>query len=144
MASSLGGISLKADPNEIYENIIQSESVFDRSFMNKYLTEKFKDSVNLVDYFEIKPDDNILESLRARRQLLKLLDKFRKVRMQTDVARTTKILTVSIRMPNQSLLLMLLIDLLNRLIYMFEHNENRMHLTRGHTLKRESKKYQIP
>jgi uncharacterized protein involved in exopolysaccharide biosynthesis len=103
LGSSLGGISLKADPNEIYENIIQSESVLLPVIQSKYLTEKFKDSVNLVDYFEIKSENSIPESLRERRRLLKLLDRFQKVLLQTDVVRTTKILTVTIRMPESKL-----------------------------------------
>ena len=112
MASSLGGISLKADPNELYENVLQSECVLDPVVLNKYLTEKFNDSINLVDYFEITPDNSAPPSLQERSRLLKLLDKFRKVRMQTDVARTTKILTVSIRMPESKLAA----DVVNRLV----------------------------
>ena len=103
LGSSLSGISLKADPNEIYENIIPSESVLVPVIQNKYLTEKFKDSINLVDYFEIKSENNIPESLRERRRVLKLLDIFNKNLLKTNIFRSTSILTVTIRMPESKL-----------------------------------------
>ena len=112
LASSLGGISLKADPNEIYENIVKSESVLAPVIQKKYLTEKFKDSVNLIQYFEIDPDDDLQSPLRERKQLLKTIDIFLKGRLKTDVDFTTKILTVTVRMRES----MLAADVVNNIV----------------------------
>ena len=112
LASSISGISLKADPNEIYQNIVMSESVLAPVIQKKYLTEKFKDSVNLIQYFEIDPDDELQSPLRERKQLLKTIDIFLKGRLKTDVDFTTKILTVTVRMRES----MLAADVVNNIV----------------------------
>ena len=103
LASSISGISLKADPNEIYENILKSESVLAPVIEKKYVTEEYKDSVNLIQYFKIKPDDDLPPPLRERKQLLKTINMFVKGILKTDVDFSTKILTVTVRMPESQL-----------------------------------------
>ncbi len=101
--ASMAGMSLKAAPTEIYENIIQSESVLAPAIENKYLTDKFKDSVNLIDYFKIIPDEDLPLPLRERDRVVRAIRDFKKTNLKTKVDWTTKILTVSIRLPESKL-----------------------------------------
>ena len=101
--ASMAGMSLKAAPTEIYENIIQSESVLTPVIMSKYLTNKFKDSVNLIDYLKIVPDEDLPLPLRERDRVVRAIKIFKKTKLITKVDWSTKILTVSIRMPESKL-----------------------------------------
>src|SRR3990172_9231005 len=44
---------------EIYQNLISSEIVLEDVIYSKYKTKKFKDSVNLIDYFSSEKKDDV-------------------------------------------------------------------------------------
>ena len=55
--ASLAGVRVgEGAPTEIYQNLITSETVLGDVIYAKYKTEKFKDSVNLLQYFSEKSD----------------------------------------------------------------------------------------
>ena len=101
--ASLAGVSIGSSPTEIYENILQSESVLGPVIRTKYMTEKYKDSINLVDYYEIKPDDDLPLDIRERKRLLKFLERFQKNNFKTAVDKQTMILSFMVKMPESKL-----------------------------------------
>jgi uncharacterized protein involved in exopolysaccharide biosynthesis len=102
--ASVAGLSAGlAVPTEIYANIITSESVLMPVLMHKYLTKEYKDSVDLIDYFNIRPDDDLLPVERERKRFLKVLKIFKKECMKTNVDKETTILEINVRMPESKL-----------------------------------------
>ena len=101
--ASLAGVKVgESAPTEIYQNLISSETVLQDVIYCKYLTEEFRDSVNLIKYFEMdETDDN--PAIQKRKNFLKLYEIFLKKRMSTDVDRMTKILNVTVTMPEGQL-----------------------------------------
>lgn len=102
--ASLAGVSVgDTPPTQIYQNLITSESVLSEVIYNKYQTEEFKQPVNLIEYFEIEPDESLPVELQKRKMFLKLYEEFSKARLTTDLDRITKILTVTVEMPESKL-----------------------------------------
>ncbi|MHB1687680.1 MAG: Wzz/FepE/Etk N-terminal domain-containing protein [Ignavibacteriaceae bacterium] len=102
--ASLAGVSVgSGSPTEIYQNLITSESVLAPIIYSKYKTEKFSDSVNLIQYFKIKPDKSLPQDLQKRDMFLKVFNALAKGRLTSDVDRMTKILTVTVKMPEAQL-----------------------------------------
>jgi len=106
----LGGLAVLAgvgigsgSPTEIYQNLITSESVLAPVIYSKYKTGKFSDSVNLIQYFKIKPNKTWPIDLQKREMFIGLFKALTKRRIITDVARMTKILTISVEMPEAQL-----------------------------------------
>jgi uncharacterized protein involved in exopolysaccharide biosynthesis len=102
--ASLAGVSIPTSPTDIYQNLITSEAVLGPAINAKYKTNKFPDSVNLIQYFKIKPDKSLPVPLQERAkflQVFKLLTKEKK--LTSDIDRLTKILTVSVQMPEGQL-----------------------------------------
>ena len=65
--ASIAGVNVgEAAPTEIYQNIITSESVIAPVIYAKYKTEEFPDSVNLIQYFEVKDQIKTLHSRREK------------------------------------------------------------------------------
>lgn len=98
--ASLAGVRVgEGAPTEIYQNLISSETVLGSVIYAKYKTEKFKDSVNLVQYF-LKSDtaDN-----SERRNFLKVYEILSKNTIKSNVDRLTKILTLTVTMPESEL-----------------------------------------
>ena len=112
--AAMAGLNIEAiAPTDIYEDLIQSESVLGPALLSKYLTKEYKDSVNLVDYFDIQPMSNVPPNLRERSRFLELFDMFGKGGMlKSGVDRQTKILTLSITMPESKLAA----DVANRIV----------------------------
>lgn len=70
--AALTGISLDGGgPMDVYENLLTSEAVFEHVVYSKYKTLRHRDSVNLIQYFGIKPDGNIDSSLFDRSMFYK-------------------------------------------------------------------------
>jgi uncharacterized protein involved in exopolysaccharide biosynthesis len=69
----------------------------------KYKTRKFADSVNLIKYFEIEAESNVPDELKSRRMFLKCFDDLVKNRLKVTVERITKILTITVVMPESKL-----------------------------------------
>jgi uncharacterized protein involved in exopolysaccharide biosynthesis len=102
--ASLAGVSVgNATPTQIYQELLTSESVLAPVIYAKYKTEEFPDSVNLIEYDKIKPDESLPPDLQRRKMFLKEFDKLTKSAVKTDVDRITQILTVTVRMPEGQL-----------------------------------------
>lgn len=98
--ASLAGVSVgSGSPTEIYNNLISSESVLAPVIYAKYKTEKYPDSVNLIQYFEIEPDKSLTPELQKRKMFLTEFNALTKNKLVTDVDRMTKILTITATMP---------------------------------------------
>jgi len=87
---------------EIYQNLISSEIVLEDVIYSKYKTKKFKDSVNLIDYFSSEKKDD--DEVKNKRQIFlgyykNLADQL----IRTNVDRLTKILTITVTMPESQL-----------------------------------------
>ena len=103
LASAAGLASGLTVPTEIYENIIKSESVLAPVLMHKYFTKEYKDSVNLVDYFNISSDDDLSPVECERKRFLKALKIFEKGCIKTNVDKETTILEIDVRMGESKL-----------------------------------------
>jgi uncharacterized protein involved in exopolysaccharide biosynthesis len=102
--ASLAGVNVgQSNPTQIYQQLITSEAVLSPVIYAKYKTEEFSDSVNLIQYDEINPDESLPLPLQKRKMFLKELKKLTKDRISTDVDRMTQILTVTVQMPEGQL-----------------------------------------
>lgn len=101
--ASLAGVKVgDSAPTELYQNIITSETVLYGVVYAKYKTNEFPDSVNLVKYFKIDVNENDPE-LKKRKEFLLLYESLLQNRIATSVDRMTKILNVSVTMPEAQL-----------------------------------------
>jgi uncharacterized protein involved in exopolysaccharide biosynthesis len=102
--ASLAGLSMgDAAPTEIYENLILSESVLAPVFYSKYATQEFPDSVNLIQYFELEPDEDLPQPMQRRKMFLELYKRFTERHIRTDLGRVNRILDVTVTMPEPAL-----------------------------------------
>lgn len=101
--ASLAGVKVgDSAPTELYQNIITSETVLNEVVYAKYKTNEFPDSVNLVKYFNIDvKEDN--PQIKKRKEFLALFESLLQSRIATSVDRMTKILNVSVTMPEAQL-----------------------------------------
>jgi uncharacterized protein involved in exopolysaccharide biosynthesis len=98
--ASLAGVRVgEGAPTEIYQNLIFSETVLGSVIYSKYKTEKFKDSVNLIQYF-LKSDT---AENNERKNFLKVYELLSKNTIRSNVDRLTKILTLTVTMPESEL-----------------------------------------
>src|ERR1035437_8430956 len=68
--ATLAGVNVGSGaPTEIYQNLLQSESVVGPVIYYRYLTKEYPDSVNLIQYFEINTKDKNLEIQKRKRFL---------------------------------------------------------------------------
>ena len=110
--AELAGVKVgEVAPTEIYQNIISSETVLQNVIYAKYKTDEYPDSVNLIQYFEIKEkDDNPV--IQKRKSFLALYKTLVEGRIKTDIDRMTKVLNVTVTMPEAQLSA----DVANRLV----------------------------
>lgn len=102
--ASLAGVSVgQGSPTGVYQNLLTSEAVLYPMIYAKYKTEEFKDSVNLIQYFKVKPDESLPANLRDRDMFLKEFESLAKSRITTDLDKMTNILTISVKMPEAGL-----------------------------------------
>jgi uncharacterized protein involved in exopolysaccharide biosynthesis len=102
--AAMAGIKVgEGSPTEIYKNLVLGEAVLEPVIYSKYLTGKFKDSVDLIEYFKIKPDDKLNYSIRQRKMFLGIYKDLINNRIEANVDRFTKILTIKVTMPESSL-----------------------------------------
>jgi uncharacterized protein involved in exopolysaccharide biosynthesis len=118
MLSQLSGLAALAGvkvgevaPTEIYQNLMQSESVMGPVIYAKYLTKKYPDSVNLIQYFKVQEVDNDPE-IQRRKRFLAIDENLTKAQILTDIDRMTKILTIKVIMPEAQLSA----DVVNKLV----------------------------
>jgi uncharacterized protein involved in exopolysaccharide biosynthesis len=102
--ASLAGVNLgESTPTEIYENLLLSEAVLEPVILKKYRTMNFDNLVSLIQYFEIEADNNIEPEQAERNIFLKAYKNLVKGRIETSIERLTKILTVTVIMPESQL-----------------------------------------
>jgi uncharacterized protein involved in exopolysaccharide biosynthesis len=102
--ASLAGVSVgQGAPVAVYQNLLASEVVLSPVIYAKYKTEKFQDSVNLIQYFKVKPDKSLPENLQGRDMFLREFNSLSKGQITTDLDKMTNILTVSVKMPEARL-----------------------------------------
>jgi uncharacterized protein involved in exopolysaccharide biosynthesis len=110
--AALAGVKVgEAAPTEIYQNLLQSESVMAPVIYGRYLTKEYPDSVNLIQYFEIDTKDKNPE-IQKRIRFLEVNKLFTKTLISTDLDRMTKILTIKVTMPEAQLSA----DVVNKLV----------------------------
>lgn len=102
--ASLAGVSVGGGaPTDVYQNLLTSQAVLEPVIFAKYKTIKYPDSVNLIQYFKIKPDKKLPPDLQKRLEFLKAYKELSKSVLTTNVDRMTKILTVTAKMPEAAL-----------------------------------------
>jgi uncharacterized protein involved in exopolysaccharide biosynthesis len=103
--ASLAGINVGGGDlsTQIYQNLVSSETVLGDVIYKKYKTNKFEQSVDLVQYFEVNPDDALPDSLQKRKMFLKVFESLVKGMMSVNYELKTKILNVTIEMPESRL-----------------------------------------
>jgi uncharacterized protein involved in exopolysaccharide biosynthesis len=103
--ASLAGINIGGEgpSTEIYANLIRSESILEPVIYEKYKTEKYPDSLNLIDYFEIEGNEAETAEIQEREKFLAMVKEMSEKRITTSVDRITKILELTITMPESKL-----------------------------------------
>jgi len=102
--ASLAGVNLgESSPTEIYENLVTSEAVLTQVIFKKYKTKSFDEPVDLIKYFEIEADNNVDPEQVERNIYLKAYKNLVKGRLETSIERLTKILTLTVNMPESQL-----------------------------------------
>lgn len=102
--ASLAGVSVgQGTPTDVYENLLISQAVLRPVIYAKYKTKEYPDSVNLIQYLKIKPDISLQADLQRRFMFLQAFKALSKGLMKVDQDKMTKILTVSVRMPEPEL-----------------------------------------
>ena len=110
--ASLAGINVgEGAGTEIYQNLLKAESVLSPVIYEKYKTEQFEKPVNLIEYFDIDKYNSYTPELRKRKRFLIAKEKLFK-RISTRLDRKTKILLVSVTMPESQLSA----DVVNRIV----------------------------
>ncbi|MBL1214491.1 MAG: hypothetical protein HND52_14130 [Ignavibacteriae bacterium] len=99
--ASMAGINIgEIAPTEIYAHLLKSEKVMRPIITKKYMTEKFADSVNLNEYFEMETvDEEMPNEWQERDIFLQTYTYLIENMISTDVERVTTILTVSVKSP---------------------------------------------
>jgi uncharacterized protein involved in exopolysaccharide biosynthesis len=102
--ASFAGVNVgDTPPAMIYRNLLTSETVLSDAIYTKYQTKVFDKPVDLIEYFEIKPDKSLPTDLRKREMFLRLYDNLTNGKIAIDLDRMTKILTVTVEMPESKL-----------------------------------------
>lgn len=102
--AAMAGIKVgEGSPTEIYKNLILSEAVLEPVIYHKYRTLEYKDSVNLIEYFDVSPDKKLDPESQKRKMFLLVLKELITSRIDANVERLTKILTVRVTMPESKL-----------------------------------------
>jgi hypothetical protein len=102
--ASIAGVNMGGDVStQIYQNLILSEAVLSDVIYKKYQTKEFDHPVDLIEYFEIKPDESLPDSLQKRKMFLTVYELLTKGKIITGYEIKTKILTVMVEMPESKL-----------------------------------------
>jgi uncharacterized protein involved in exopolysaccharide biosynthesis len=102
--AAMAGVKVgEGAPTEIYQVLVTSESVLAPVIYKKYFTKEYKDSVNLIQYFDITPDKSLSPELQQRKMFIKAYRKLCDGHVTTDLDRITKVLNVGVTMPESGL-----------------------------------------
>lgn len=102
LATLVGVRPAEGAPAEIYQNLLSSEIVLEDVIYSKYKTKNFRDSVNLIEYFSSEKKDDA-EGKNERQTFLGIYGNLAKNLLRTNVDRLTKILTITVTMPESQL-----------------------------------------
>src|SRR3989339_1000167 len=102
LATLVGVRPAEGAPAEIYQNLILSEIVLEDVIYSKYKTKKLKDLVNLIEYFSSEKKDDA-EGKNERQIFLGVYRNLTGNAIRTNVDRLTKILTITVTMPESQL-----------------------------------------
>ena len=71
--AAMAGVSVGGDVStQIYQNLVTSETVMNDLIYNKYMTKEYDHPVNLIEYFEITPDESLPNSIQKRKMFLSM------------------------------------------------------------------------
>jgi uncharacterized protein involved in exopolysaccharide biosynthesis len=102
--ASLAGVNVGGDLSiQIYQNLVTSETVLGDVIYKKYQTKEFEQPVDLIEYFEIKPDKSLPDSLQKRKMFLQIYELLINGKISVNYEFRTKILTLTIEMPESKL-----------------------------------------
>ena len=102
--ASLSGFNVgSSTPAEICQELVTSESVLAPVIYAKYKTEEFPDSVDLIQYDELEPDQSLPASLQKRAMFLQEFQKLSQGAIVTDINRLSQILNITVSMPEGQL-----------------------------------------
>ena len=102
--ASLAGVNIgQGTSTAVYQQLVTSESVLSPVIYRKYKTDEYPDSVNLIKYFDVEPDESLPQSLQARGMFLSVYTDFVKSRLKTNLDAVTNVLTLTARMPEGEL-----------------------------------------
>jgi uncharacterized protein involved in exopolysaccharide biosynthesis len=102
--ASLAGVNIgQGSSTAIYQQLVTSESVLKPVIYKKYKTEEYPDSVNLIKYFDVEPDESLPKSQQQRGMFLSVYTDFVKSRLKTNLDAVTNVLTITVRMPEGEL-----------------------------------------
>jgi uncharacterized protein involved in exopolysaccharide biosynthesis len=102
--ASLAGVNVGDNPpTQIYQNLILSETVVSDVIYKRYQTQEYDHPVNLMQYFDLKPDKSLPANLQERKMFLKMYEDMSKFRTGVNYDRMTKILVVTVEMPESKL-----------------------------------------
>ena len=102
LATLVGVRPSEGAPAEIYQNLLTSEVILEEAIYSKYKTNKFKDSVNLIEYFG--PEKKNKAEVKNERQIFLGVYKYLVGNViRTNIDRLTKILTITATMPESQL-----------------------------------------
>lgn len=102
LATLVGVRSVEGAPVEIYQNLVSSEAVLEEVIFSNYKTEMFNDSVNLIKYFNSRMGFTSPEKV-SRATFLSVYESLLKNSIRTNIDRLTKILTLTVTMPESQL-----------------------------------------
>ncbi len=102
--AAMAGVKVgEGAPTEIYQVLVTSESVLEPVIYKKYFTKEYKDSVNLIQYFDIEPDNSLSPRLQKRKMFIKAYKELYESHIVTDLDRITKVLNIKVTMPESDL-----------------------------------------
>jgi len=135
--ASIAGINVGGGDvsTQIYQNLITSETVLNDVIYKKYETKEYDHPVDLIEYFEIKPDESLPDSLQKRKMFLTVNEMLTKGGIATNYELKTKILTVVVVMPESKLSA----DVANELVAAL----NKYVLTQRRSFAIEQRKYLV-
>jgi uncharacterized protein involved in exopolysaccharide biosynthesis len=102
--ASLAGVNVGGDiSTQIYQNLVTSETVLGEVIYKKYQTKDFKQPVDLIEYFIGTSDTSTSDSLQKRKMFLNVYELLLKDKISVSYELKTKILTVTVEMPESKL-----------------------------------------
>jgi uncharacterized protein involved in exopolysaccharide biosynthesis len=134
--ASMAGINVGGDVStQIYQNLIMSETVMSDVIYQKYETKEYNKPIDLIDYFGIKPDESLPDTLQKRKMFLIVFQQLTKEVLSINYEMKTKILTITIEMSDSKIAA----DVANAIVAAL----NKYVLTQRRSFATEQRKYLV-